>query len=94
MMTDRPHVDHMAAADFRLAELKHTSSCPGCGSPEPARIEGRTCSECASFPKCSFCDRWVGDGSGWLPGYVNVLDGFGDSVMCCTVCFEQRDTDD
>jgi len=85
---DRIHIDHGALADFRLAEARHTSSCSGCGSPEPVRIEGTTCSECTSYPKCAFCSRWVGDGSGSLPGYVNALDAQGEDIRVCLVCLE------
>ena len=88
---DRPHIDHLELADIRLAELKHTSSCAGCGSPEPVRIEGATCSDCTEYPRCGICNRWVGDGSTWLPGYVNALDAFGDEIKVCAVCWKDAD---
>lgn len=81
------HYDHAALADFRLAEAKHTSSCPGCASPEPVRIEGATCSDCTAYPRCDFCHRWIGDGSGWLPGYVVATDETGAEVKVCDPCF-------
>lgn len=49
-------VDFRAAADFRLAELRHTSSCPACGSREPVRL-GRDmdgiygCSDCRVYER-------------------------------------------
>jgi hypothetical protein len=74
-------------SDFRRKQLRESSSCVGCGSHEPARIEGRTCSDCTAYPTCGLCGRWVGDGSGWLPGYVNALDGQGDDIKVCTFCY-------
>ncbi len=44
------HADHwgdpMASWDFRRDELKDSSSCFTCGSPDPAIIEGRFCCDC------------------------------------------------
>ena len=73
--------------DIRRAEVRHSSSCAGCGSREPARIEGRTCSDCTSYPSCGICSRWVGDGSGWLPGYVVAITEEGTDLMVCDPCF-------
>ena len=84
---DRPHIDWAEQIDFRRDELKHTSSCLGCGSREPVRIEGTTCSDCTDYPRCDFCRRWVGDGSGWLPGYVVATDETGAEVKVCDPCF-------
>ncbi len=85
-MIDFP-IDWRAAADFRRDELKNSSACAGCAAPDPARIEGNTCSECATFPTCGICGRWIGDGSGWLPGYVNTLDGDDAPIKVCTFCY-------
>lgn len=78
--------DLREAADLRRAD--HSFACPSCGSPEPARIEAGVCSECSDFPRCANCGRWVSDGSGWLPGYVNVLDGT-DEVRVCQPCWDE-----
>ena len=51
--------DLRAMADFRRDELKHSSACAGCGSLEPARIVGRTCSDCAEFPRCAIHHGWL-----------------------------------
>ncbi len=80
-------MDPLAAADFRRDELKHTSSCPKCGSREPVRIDAMGCSDCQEYPRCGICGRWVGDGSGWLPGYVNTLDGNDEPIKVCTFCY-------
>ena len=45
-----------------LVDRKHTSACLGCGSPDPARIDGMTCSDCADFDRCPMCRRWIGEG--------------------------------
>jgi hypothetical protein len=85
---DADFVDVRATADVRLAELKDTSSCPTCGAREPTRIEGTVCNECAEFPRCYVCTRWVGDGSGWLPGHVLVLDENGNETRVCDNCWK------
>lgn len=73
--------------DFLRDERKYATSCAGCGAPDPVRIEGRTCSECASYPTCGICNRWIGDGSGWLPGYVNTLDDSDEPIKVCLHCY-------
>jgi len=80
-------VDWRAYADLRRDELKHSSACLGCGSREPVRLEGRTCSDCTEYPRCGICGRWIGDGSGWLPGYVNTLNGNDQPIKVCTFCY-------
>lgn len=80
-------IDWREVADFRRDELKHTSACRSCGSREPARVEGSTCSDCTAYPECGICHRWVGNGLGWLPGYVNTLDGQGEPIKVCTFCY-------
>jgi hypothetical protein len=94
-MSDRPFIDYADAADLRLSEVKHTSTCPRCGALEPVRIEaGVGCDQCASFPRCHFCRRWVGDGPDLWP-YVRVLldtpDGRPANV--CDPCMERIDDD-
>lgn len=74
------------AADFRRMELKESLSCGNCGSLEPVRLENGVCSDCADFPTCLNCGRWVGDGAGWLPGYVNVQDENGQDAKLCEPC--------
>ena len=74
-------------ADFRRKQLRETSSCAGCGSSDPARIEGATCSDCAEYPRCGICGRWVSDGSGWLPGYVVAITEEGTDLMVCDPCY-------
>ena len=81
-------LDPLAAADFRRDQLKHTSSCAKCCSPEPARLGDGHCSDCGDYPRCGVCARWVGDGSGWLPGYVVALTPEGTDLMVCTFCWE------
>lgn len=82
------YADPMALGDYLLDEAKDSSSCAGCGATAPVRIEGQTCSECADFPRCWNCGRWVNDGSGWLPGYVHVLSDDGD-VKVCLPCWNE-----
>lgn len=62
--------------------------CPTCDHANPRRIEGTVCSECAEFPKCLGCGTWVGNGSGFLPGYVLVLDENGDEARMCDNCWK------
>ena len=84
--------DILGNADFRRAELKHTSACTGCGSREPVRIDDGKCSDCSDdWPRCGICRRWVGDGTTWVPGYVNTLDGDDRPIQVCVICFGEAD---
>ena len=51
--------DVLAGADWRLAELKNSSSCVTCGSPDPAIIEGRYCSDCVDEDAEAFEEAWT-----------------------------------
>ena len=57
----------MIDVDFLLDRERDHSSCPRCGSREPARlgvgIDGTYgCSDCTAYPRCTFegCIRWTG----------------------------------
>ena len=78
--------DPLAGADFMLDELADHERCRTCGSRTPARVEGAVCSDCAEFPSCAACRRWVGDGTGFLPASVALADGAEGRV--CLPCWE------
>ena len=46
------------AADFMRDAREASFACRGCGSPDPARIDGATCSDCRDFDRCA-CGRWT-----------------------------------
>jgi hypothetical protein len=52
-------IDIRAYADLRRDQLRDTSSCAGCGSREPARIEGNRCSDCSDWPRCAVHHGWL-----------------------------------
>ncbi len=52
-------IDILALADFRRDELKNMSSCPKCGSPDPARLGDGHCSDCGEFPRCEPHGAWL-----------------------------------
>lgn len=80
-----PWGDPMAGADYMIDELKDAIACPTCKSRQPVRVEGTVCSDCAEFPRCAACNRWVGDGTGFLPASV-VVEGFDGRL--CMPCWE------
>lgn len=46
-------------ADYERKRRKEMSSCSGCGSEEPSRIEGNRCSDCYDgWPRCPICGGW------------------------------------
>lgn len=48
--------DPLGRADFIWDELKNSSSCFTCGSPDPAIIEGRFCCDCTGEWRQGFID--------------------------------------
>ena len=83
-----PDFDAYAAADWTLTRLAETSACRACGSPDPARLGDGGCSDCRTYPHCGVCRTWVGDGTGWLPGYVWTWDETGAEMRVCARCWE------
>ena len=57
--TTSGYPDPMALADFRLDELRDHFPCLTCGSPTPAIIEGRFCSDCKDADRQGFLDARV-----------------------------------
>jgi hypothetical protein len=49
----------LGSADFRRDSLEASFSCPTCKAPDPVRIDGRVCSECATFDRCEVHGRWT-----------------------------------
>ena len=55
----RYFADPAARADWLRDELRDSSSCYTCGSPAPAIIEGRFCSDCKDADRQGFLDARV-----------------------------------
>jgi len=56
--------DPRAAADWRLDQLRETSTCPSCGSLEPVRLGpdmtgAYGCSDCLMYDRCPIHYRWT-----------------------------------
>lgn len=82
-----PWGDPLVGADAVRDRLDHTFACPSCGSQEPARVEGGACSDCAVFPRCAACRRWLlGEDMGEA---IGVLDEHGDPALVCAGCWER-----
>lgn len=73
------------AADFERKRLRESSSCYGCGSPDPVRIEGNRCSDCYDgWPRCVMCGRWLDLKGSMATETDTTADG-----ECCRPCAQR-----
>ena len=58
-MSRQSYVDLRDYSDIRRKQLRESSACAACGSAEPARIVGRTCSDCTEYTRCAVHGGWL-----------------------------------
>jgi hypothetical protein len=88
--------------DWRIDQRRNSFPCQGCGSPEPARVEGLTCSDCTEYPRCGNCKAWTTAcrciarclmcfGDIEHGAYVRVAFPDGSVRELCDTCMERAD---